>query len=338
MTGDDARGSSRNVPVRVAFCGMTGQFSLLVLEQLLRAGVTVVAVVLPAVRKRDAQLPRVPLPMSTPRGVELPMLAGTTTRTILDVAAERSIPVLELGGRETSAVIDALARLGVDALCVACFSRKIPPDLLRLPRLGCLNVHPSLLPTHRGPDPLFWIFHDDDEAGGVTIHLMDEGFDSGPILLSEALPLADETTEAALERACATRGGALLAQALAGLTAGTLHPRAQDEMGEGRASYQSWPTEDDYTITRAWSARRAYRFLVGVGGRGEPIRLLARDPSHRLKDATFLLGEPLGYEADATLDMPWQPDGDALAVQCTPGVLRCRLSARRDWRCERVIP
>src|SRR6185312_10369836 len=104
---------------------------------------------------------------------------------------------------------------------VACFSRRLPGTLLRLPRLGCLNVHPSLLPAHRGPDPLFWIFHDGDETGGVTIHLMDEGFDTGPIVLQENVALSDDTTEAVLDLVCARRGGELLAEALFELAAGT---------------------------------------------------------------------------------------------------------------------
>jgi methionyl-tRNA formyltransferase len=241
------------------------------------------------------------------------MLGLAAPRTILDIAAEHNIPTLELGA---GPLPDALATLDYDAIAVACFSRRLPAALLRLPRLGCLNVHPSLLPAHRGPDPLFWIFHDGDEMSGVTVHLMDEGFDSGPILVHEAIPLADGLTEAALERHCASRGGELLAEALLALDGGALQPQPQDE---ALATYESWPQEEDYTITSAWSARRAYRFVAGVAGRPEPIRLVADD------GATFTLAAALSYESDATLGVPWQLDGDILTAQCTPGVLRCRI-------------
>lgn len=308
---DDAQSSAPSAAVRVVFCGMTGMFSLVALEGLLRAGVEVVAVALPALRERAGQppllLPRRPLA----RGIAL---AGGAPRTILDLAAERDIPVLELGGPE---VPDALAGLDFDAITVACFSRRLPASLLRLPRLGCLNVHPSLLPAHRGPDPLFWIFHDGDEAGGVTIHVMDEGFDTGPIVLQENVTLSDGMTTAMLDLVCAKRGGALLAEALAALNAGTLQPQAQDA---SRASYESWPTEDDYIITPTWAARRAYRFIVGVGGRGEPIRFVADD------GVVFVVRAALSYDADATLDAPWRLDGDTLTAQCSPGVLRCQIA------------
>lgn len=308
---DDARDPAPSAAVRVVFCGMTGKFSLTVLEGLLRAGVEVVAVALPALRGRAGQPPLLLPRRSMARGI---MLAGGASRTILDLAAERDIPVLELGGPN---IPDALAALHFDAITVACFSRRLPASLLRLPRLGCLNVHPSLLPAHRGPDPLFWIFHDGDEAGGVTIHLMDEGFDTGPIVLRENVAMSDNTTEAMLDLVCARRGGELLAEALFGLDAGTLQPQPQDA---SRTSYQSWPTEDDYIITPAWSARRAYRFIAGVGGRGEEIRFMAND------GAMFTLHAALDYDADATLGAPWRLDGDTLAAQCSPGVLRCRIA------------
>jgi methionyl-tRNA formyltransferase len=307
---DDARDPAPSAAVRVVFCGMTGKFSLTVLEGLLRAGVEVVAVALPALRGRAGQPPLLLPRRSMARGI---MLAGGGPRTILDLAAERDIPVLELGGPN---IPDALAALHFDAITVACFSRRLPASLLRLPRLGCLNVHPSLLPAHRGPDPLFWIFHDGDEAGGVTIHLMDEGFDTGPIVLRENVALSDGTTEAMLDLVCARRGGELLAEALFGLDAGTLQPQPQNA---AHASYQSWPTEDDYIITPAWSARRAYRFIAGVGGRGEPIRFIT-------EDGVFVVRAALSYEADATLGASWRLDDDTLAVQCASGVLRCRIA------------
>ena len=319
---DDARNPARTAPPRVVFCGMTGLFSLLALEGLLESGIAVVAIVLPALRARAGQpslltqLPKLPQQSQSPQRAQrtaLPMLGLATPRTILDVAAERNIPTLELGA---GTLPDALIALDFDAVAVACFSRRLPASLLRLPRLGCLNVHPSLLPAHRGPDPLFWIFHDGDDVGGVTIHLMDEGFDSGPILAREAIPLPDGLTEAELERFCASRGGQLLAEALTRLDAGALQPQPQDE---AQATYQSWPREEDYTITPAWSARRAYRFLAGLAGRPEPIRFTADD------GATFMLGAALSYDGDATLDAAWRLDGDILTARCAPGVLRCRM-------------
>ena len=124
-------------------------------------------------------------------------------------------------------------------------------------------------------------------------------------------------TAATLDLVCARRGGVLLAEALAALNTGALQPQPQDA---ARASYQSWPGEDDYIITPAWSAWRAYRFIKGIGGRGEPIRFVAED------GATFVLRAALAYDANATLDAPWRLSGDTLTARCTPGVLRCQIA------------
>ena len=104
----------------------------------------------------------------------MPLLATQSDQNIVALATERNIPVWEVGDLRASATRETLAGYAPDALCVACFARKLPASLLALPRLGALNVHPSLLPDNRGPDPLFWTFWRGDEATGVTIHLMDE--------------------------------------------------------------------------------------------------------------------------------------------------------------------
>ena len=84
------------------------------------------------------------------------------------------------------------------SLRTACF---LPDEVLRLPRLGCLNIHPSLLPRHRGPSPVATAILDGDETSGVTIMLLDEGMDTGPILAQRETRIsADETTEELTER------------------------------------------------------------------------------------------------------------------------------------------
>src|SRR5204862_1767507 len=97
-------------------------------------------------------------------------------------------------------------------ICVACFSQRIPRIILDLPRLGCLNVHPSLLPANRGPVPLFWTFREGHQQTGVTIHLMNEGMDTGDILAQEPIEVPSGISYAQLELQCATLGGKLLAR------------------------------------------------------------------------------------------------------------------------------
>jgi methionyl-tRNA formyltransferase len=310
--------------LRVVFFGLGGVFSRLPLEALLRAGADLRAVVTlaqPGMSLGEAaNQPFLRLEPRPARATRLLPLAGGAPlpRTLRDLAAEAGAPLLSVARLRDPATLEALASFAPDVICVACFTRRLPPALLRLPRLGCLNAHPSLLPDNRGPDPLFWSFHAGATTTGVTIHLMDAQFDAGPIVAQSPVEILEGETEEALELRLAALAGDLIAEALAGLASGALTPTPQDE---SQATAHPWPTTEDYTIPAAqWSARRAYTFARGVSGREQPITLVAAD------GARFRLREPLGYDSDATLPAPWRRDGNHLTLACAPGVLRCRIA------------
>src|SRR5260221_6050136 len=166
--------------LNIIYFGTTGAFSSPPLQALLDAGLRVRAVVLPAPASLGltpaASQPiwRRPASARAPSQRRmLPLLTPVRGRTIVSLAAEREIPVYEVARLADELTLATLRALAPDVICVACFSRRLPPALLALPRLGCLNVHPSLLPDNRGPDPLFWTFQRGDRETGVTIHLMD---------------------------------------------------------------------------------------------------------------------------------------------------------------------
>jgi methionyl-tRNA formyltransferase len=305
--------------LRVVFFGMAGQFSLPPLKALLAADFDVRAVVMaglsgqspasePFVR-RQAVRPVLTL------GRALPMLAQGAERNILTVAAERDIPLLEVHNLADARTLEMLATFDPDAICVACFSRKLPPALLRLPRLGCLNVHPSLLPDNRGPEPLFWTYRRGDQQTGVTIHLMDAGLDSGPIVLQERIRVLDGVAESELERQLAELGGQLLVRAAQGLANGAIQPTPQDET---HATSYSFPDTDDFIVTPDRSARWAYNFMRGVGMRPEPISIV-------VGDRVFSGVSALDYDEQGMLSSSWQIEGDELWLQCAPGVLHARV-------------
>jgi methionyl-tRNA formyltransferase len=243
----------------------------------------------------------------------------SAARSLLDLAAERGAPLLSVARLADPATLDALAIYEPDAICVACFTRRLPAALLALPRLGCLNAHPSLLPDNRGPDPFFWTFHAGATDSGVTIHLMDADLDTGPILIQSRGPLMAGETEAALELRLALLAGRLMVEALAGLRDATIIAQPQNP---AQATAHPWPSVDDYTIPAAqWSARRAYIFACGIIGRGQPITLVASDGQR------FRLAAPLGYDMSTTLDTAWRLDGNHLTLACAPGVFTCRVAS-----------
>ncbi len=115
-----------------------------------------------------------------------------------------------------------------DLAVVAAYGRILPADILATPRLGCVNVHASLLPKYRGAAPIQWAILDGEAETGVTIMCMNERMDEGDILLQRATPIGADETTGTLQARLADIGAAALLDALAPLLAGTLVPVAQE--------------------------------------------------------------------------------------------------------------
>jgi len=115
-----------------------------------------------------------------------------------------------------------------DAILVVAYGRIIPDWMLALPRLGCINLHGSLLPKYRGAAPIQWAVANGDTVTGVTTMRLNAGLDTGPMLLAEKLAIAPEETAVDLFRSLAAIGAPLMVRTLEGLEAGTISPVEQD--------------------------------------------------------------------------------------------------------------
>jgi methionyl-tRNA formyltransferase len=140
------------------------------------------------------------------------------------LAAARGLALMQPASLKEPAVLAAVAAAHPGALVVAAYGLMLTPALLALPARGCINVHASLLPRWRGAAPIQRALLAGDAVTGITIMQMDEGLDSGPILLQEAIPIAAEDTAGSLHDRLAALGAELLIEALAGNPA----PRVQD--------------------------------------------------------------------------------------------------------------
>jgi len=121
--------------------------------------------------------------------------------------------------------------LGADAAVVAAYALILPPAVLTAPRFGCFNVHPSLLPRWRGAAPIQRALLAGDAETGITIMQMEEGLDTGPILLQQALAIPPGATAAGLSAELAALGARLIVKALEGVAAGTVVRRPQPQEG-----------------------------------------------------------------------------------------------------------
>lgn len=118
-----------------------------------------------------------------------------------------------------------------DAIVVVAYGRIIPPWMLTLPRLGCINLHASLLPKYRGAAPIQWAVAMGESVTGNTTMLLEEGLDTGPILLQQEIEIKPEQTAADLFDVLAKNGAQLVVETLAGLEDGTIVPKQQDQAG-----------------------------------------------------------------------------------------------------------
>ncbi len=238
----DTRTTNTERRPRVLFFGMQGDFSTPSLHALLASDIDVCAVVVPI-----SPIPGVKQPAiqrrEQPHGVRSSLPLLSLHPSIVEMAWKQHIPVWEVRRLSDITVHETLASYEPDILCVACFSQRVPRSIIDLPRLGCLNVHPSLLPANRGPVPLFWTFRNGEQTTGVTIHFLDETMDTGDILAQERIEVPDGTGYAQLETQCAVIGGALLANVVQNLYKGNITRTVQDAT---KSSYYSFPTEKDF--------------------------------------------------------------------------------------------
>ncbi len=192
--------------------------------------------------------------------------------------APRDLDLVHPAGRERLAPV--LRAYEPDVLLCTAFPWRIPADALAVPRIACVNGHPSLLPRYRGPTPIAWAIRNGETEIGLTYHLMDEQFDTGPILAQEAVPLDDDETNETLWPKVGAVGAELVPLVFERL--------ARGERGEPQAGgdYQSL-FEDEYADVDAGATAadvhrqvRAWRFAFATeGGKRGPI--LERDGERR---------------------------------------------------------
>ena len=140
---------------------------------------------------------------------------------------------------------ERIAELCPDIIVVAAFGEILPSSILQIPRQGCLNVHPSLLPRHRGASPVANAILSGDAVSGVSIMLMDKGMDTGPVLTQEKVPVSSEDTTASLTAQLSHRGADLLIRTLPQWVESKITPQAQDDK---EATYSRIITKQDGEI------------------------------------------------------------------------------------------
>ncbi len=154
-----------------------------------------------------------------------------TPPPVKELALSRGVPVLQPTKLRTPPLSETLRQYAPDVCVVTAYGRILPKDLLELPAKGCVNVHASLLPRFRGAAPIQWAIAHGDTETGVSLMVMDEGLDTGPVLAMKRMPIAPDETSATLYPKLAALGGEVLREFLPAYLSGELKPVPQPSEG-----------------------------------------------------------------------------------------------------------
>jgi methionyl-tRNA formyltransferase len=202
------------------------------------------------------------------------------------VAENAGLPVLQPTKIKTDTFREELQSYKPDVMVVAAYGRILPKSLLELASHGCLNIHGSLLPAHRGAAPIQWSVINGDEKTGITIMQMDEGMDTGDMLLQSAIPVTDTDTAGSMFDKLSALGGKTIREALVLLKQDKLKPEKQDE---SLATNAPMLKKEDGIIDWKKSARDIHCLIRGLDPwpsaycfyEGKRMRLFCPEVVHR---------------------------------------------------------
>ncbi len=278
---------------RTVLFGTGASFSAAVLRGLLAQGVDVVSLVVPGTDS--------PIPVVVPAAPD----------TAAALAAAQGIPVLRMAGAGDHRLAACVRRLRPDYLLIACFPFRLPAAAASIPGTACLNLHPSLLPRHRGPAPLFWQLRAGEARFGITLHLVSERLDAGAIVLQQSVALPDGIGGAEADARLAELGVALFVQALDMAARHGLRSMRQDE---SLASYEPGPAPEDFRIPTSWPARRAFNFVRGTEHWNQPYEVTGAARS-------VLIASVLDFTESGRLGADCRQVNGELRLQFSPGIL-----------------
>ena len=311
-----------NNPLRAVFMG-TPDFAVPALESLAaNEAVQLVAAYTPPDRKRGRGQVMEPSPVKAR-------------------AQELAIPVHQPTTLRSAEAVADLAALRPDVVVVVAYGRLLPAEVLALPRFGCINLHPSLLPRHRGPSPVPGAILSGDDTTGVTLMLLDEGMDTGPVIAQRTRSIAPEDNAGTLIGELFRAGAALLEASLPAWVSGDIVAIPQDnsaatytskmERGDGLADWNRsaeflWRQQRAYTpwpgLHTAWDGKEVKLIDVSPlpGTEAEPGRVV-RQQSDQLS-----IGTGDGLLAVSRLQLAGKRAADAADfIHGYPGFVGARL-------------
>lgn len=281
--------------MRILFMG-TPDFAVPCLEKLVEHGYEVVAVVTQPDRPKGRKGELAPPPVK-------------------EAALRLGLPVLQPEKVRAEEALHELATYEADLLVTAAYGQLLPKRLLEMPRLGCINVHASLLPRWRGGAPIHRAIIEGDKESGVTIMRMVMALDAGDMISRVVVPIAEDDTAESLFHKLSEKGSELLIETLPQIEAGTFTETPQDE---ARVTFAPNLTRDDERIDWSKDARRLYDQVRGLNS--WPVAFTTVDDKV-MKIWQAKVVEEVSVPSKFEPGMVVETTADAIVVQCGRGTL-----------------
>jgi methionyl-tRNA formyltransferase len=184
-----------------------------------------------------------------------------TPSPVKETAMNLGYPVIQPASVRTAEFMSCIEKYTPDFIVVVAFGHIIPKNILAIPKIATINVHASLLPKYRGPAPIQWAIINEEKETGVTTMLMDEGLDTGDILLSSKLKIASDDTSGTLHGRLADLGADLLIQTLNAYETGDINPAPQNHT---QATYAPILKKNDGRMNWKLPAKSLEAFIRGM--------------------------------------------------------------------------
>lgn len=276
--------------MNILFIGSSGVLSLIPFKKLIRSTYSIAAV-----------------------GVNKPLvfdnkIIALENESLALAARQLEIPLIDLSAPVTE-VLQQCRDHAIDVILMSCYNRRLPETLINLVDKKCFNMHPSLLPAYRGPEPVFWQMQRASTVG-VSWHQVERKFDAGAIISQKAIYLDDGMDYRAINSELAECGAKLMLELLLALDTDNWTASQQDPV---LASYYPYPEQKDFVVLPSWSAQHAYNFMCATHVFAFPYHC-------QLGKQSFLLEWALDYDNNSDMEAV-EVQGDRLYIPLNEGIL-----------------
>lgn len=245
--------------------------------------------------------------------IKYPIIAGQNENVEM-LAHVANVPVIKLFSNDED-YVDAIKSYEPDIIVVSCLAGKLTQSVLSIPRLGCYNLHPSLLPLFRGPVPLFWQFRQGIETFGITLHRMNAYLDTGPVIAQRRLSMPDGISNQQASELLAKAGTELLDIYLEKIAASESVEAAQNESASSTMSY---PVDSDFVVSTSWSARHLYNFICAT-------RHWDHSYPCTVDGVDYLLSDVISYQLTHHSEQVFSTNGEIVIIPCIDGNVTAKI-------------